>query len=191
MKQKLGLVAAVGLVVALALVVTACGGDGDSNDGVVSLTPTTAQSSESQGSGDSDGMSRKEREQALLKYARCMRENGVNLPDPVNGRFDLRANRGQERKVAAAQEACRDILKNAAPKLSEEQQAEVREAALKFAKCMREHGVDMPDPKFRAGGGVLVQMPPGTERDPDLESAQKACQSILKAVEPDAGTTGS
>jgi hypothetical protein len=120
-----------------------------------------------------------------------MREHGVNIPDPVNGRFELRANRSQARKVAAAQEACRDILKDAAPPISEEKQAEIREAALKFAKCMRDHGVDMPDPKFKAGGGVLVQMPPGTERDPDLEEAQRACQSILQAVEPNGATTGS
>jgi hypothetical protein len=192
MQRKLGLVAAAGLVAALALVATACGGAGDPNGGVASLTPTTGQSSESQDSGGNDGVSQKEREEALLKYARCMREHGVDVPDPSNGRFELKARRSEARKVAAAQEACRDILKDAAPQLSEEKQAEVREAALKFAKCMRDHGVDMPDPKFQAGGGVLMQMPQGLERDPDLEAAQKACQPILQAVEPGgSATTGS
>jgi hypothetical protein len=190
MKRKLGLVVAAGVVVALALMVTACGGDGDSKGGVASLTPTTGQNSE-EGSGGNGGVSQKEREEAQLEYARCMREHGVNLPDPVNGRFDLRANRGQEGKVNKAQEACRHFLEDAAPQVSEEKQAEIREAALKFAKCMRKHGVDMPDPRFEARGGVLMQMPAGTERDPDLEAAQKACQSILQAVEPEGATTGS
>jgi hypothetical protein len=190
MKGKLGLVAAAGVVVALALMVTACGGSGDSKGGVASLTPTTGQSSD-EGSGGNGGVSQKEREEAQLKYARCMREHGVNLPDPVNGRFELRARVGQQGKVNKAQEACRHFLADAAPEISAERQAEIREAALKFAKCMRKHGVDMPDPRFEAGGGVLMRMSPGTERDPDLEAAQKACQSILQAVEPQGATTGS
>jgi hypothetical protein len=30
------------------------------------------------------------------------------------------------------------------------------EAALQFAKCMREHGIDMPDPQVSDEGGVMV-----------------------------------
>src|SRR4029450_5997642 len=32
------------------------------------------------------------------------------------------------------------------------------EGALKFAKCMRDHGIDMPDPKKTAGGGIKQTM---------------------------------
>ena len=31
------------------------------------------------------------------------------------------------------------------------------DGALKFAKCMRDHGIDMPDPRGR-GGGILQKM---------------------------------
>ena len=62
---------------------------------------------------------------------------------------------------------------------------ERRKAQLEFAKCMREHGVDMPDPKFEEGGGVTMRMPQGSENDPKVEEAQKACQPILDAAQPD------
>jgi hypothetical protein len=38
------------------------------------------------------------------------------------------------------------------------------EGALKFSKCMREHGVDMPDPKREANGGISLTGPPGGKR---------------------------
>jgi hypothetical protein len=174
MKSKFGpaiAVAAAALFIVLAL--AACGGGGDSED---------AGSSAEQ-----------DRQEAALDYARCMREHGVDFPDPVNGRFEFRSERGDQRKVEEAQEACRDILEDAAPPVDEEQQAEEREAALEFAKCMREHGIDMPDPTFPEGGGSLMRMPEGAEDDPKFERAQKACEPILRAAQPDqsSGSGGS
>jgi hypothetical protein len=63
-----------------------------------------------------------------------------------------------------------------------------QQAALDFAKCMREHGIDYPDPQFQ-DGGVLQRMPEGAEDDPKFEEAQKACQPILDAVQPDGPST--
>ncbi len=186
MKRKLGLAAtAGGLAVALILVLTACGGSGDS-DGVASLTDTTGQSTTdgSQGSDD-NGDAEQDWEEAALEYAQCMREHGVDFPDPVNGRLEFKSERGDEEKVQEAQEACRGILEDAAPPVDEEQQAELREATLEFAKCMREHGVDYPDPEFQEDGGVLQQMPEGAEDDPQVEEAQEACQPILDEAEPE------
>lgn len=192
MKRNLGLAATAGaLAVALTLVLTACGGSSDS-DGVASLTDTTGESTTegSQGSGDSGsgGASEQEREEAALEYAQCMREHGIDFPDPVNGRFEFRQSADEDpQKMQEAQEACQDILERAAPPpLDEEQEAELREATLEFARCMREHGVDdYPDPQFEEGGGVLMQVPEGTEDDPQFEEAQEACQPILESVQPD------
>jgi hypothetical protein len=180
-KRKLGLGAALGalFLVAVSLVLTGCGGNGDSTS-VASLTDATGETS---GANGSTGASEEEREQALLEYAQCMREHGVDMPDPVNGRLDLRANRGEEQKVEQAQEACASILEDVAPPpLDEEQQEELQEAALDYARCMREHGVDMPDPQFE-GGGVLMTMPEGAEDDPQFDEAQRACQPILEAAQ--------
>jgi hypothetical protein len=185
--RKLGFAATAGaLAVALALTMSACGSSGDS-EGVASLTETAGQTSdESSGADGSKPATREDREQAELDYARCMREHGVDFPDPVNGRFEFRATPGDEGKMEEAQEACGGILERLGPqKLDEAAEAKMQEAALEFARCMREHGVDMPDPEFREGGGLLQKAPKGAEGDPGFEEAKKACQPILEDARPD------
>lgn len=189
MTRKLGFPATAGaLAAALILVLAACGGNGDS-DGVASLTDTTGQSTTDggQGSGDngSGAASERESEEAALEYAQCMREHGIDMPDPVNGRFDFRTGPGDEEKMEEAQEACQDILEDVAPPFDEEQQAELQDAMLAFARCMREHGIDFPDPQFQ-DEGFLQLMPEGAEDDPKFEEAQEACQPILDEAQPDA-----
>ncbi|WP_190276728.1 hypothetical protein [Catenulispora acidiphila] len=49
---------------------------------------------------------------------------------------------------------------------------------LKFAKCMRDHGVAMPDPS--ANGSSMIQQGSGIDpTDPKFKAAQTACQSLL------------
>ncbi|MFI6743102.1 hypothetical protein ACIBI9_60315 [Nonomuraea sp. NPDC050451] len=50
-----------------------------------------------------------------------------------------------------------------------------REAALKFAQCMREHGVDMPDPS--ADGKIEINVPPGTPEQ-KVKEAHEACKEF-------------
>jgi hypothetical protein len=187
MKRKLGVVATAGaLAASLILVLAACGGN-DDPDGVASLTDTTGQTTtEGSGSNGSSAPSEEEREEAELEFAQCMREHGIDFPDPVNGRFQYRGQPGDAEKMEEAQEACGDILEGIAPQISEEEEAELQEATLEFARCMRKQGVDdFPDPQFEEGGGVLMQMPEAIEEDPQFEEAQEACQPILDAVQPD------
>jgi hypothetical protein len=63
---------------------------------------------------------------------------------------------------------------------------------LSFAKCMREHGVDMPDPQFseNGGGGFFPAGPGGGQGgvnpdSPTFREAQKACGEILENALPD------
>src|SRR5262245_20810741 len=184
MRRKVVRAAAIGaLGIALALVASACGGSDDSSE-VASLTDTgQTTTNESEGS---DGASPQDRREAELKFAQCMREHGVDMPDPVNGRFDLRVKPGDRQKAEEAQQACRKYLENAAPRMSEEDQQKMREAALDYAKCMREHGIDMPDPQFQEGGGMTMRIPRGTrEDDPKFKDAQEACEPILRAARPE------
>ena len=64
---------------------------------------------------------------------------------------------------------------------SEEEQARMREQALEFSKCMREHGVDMPDPQFGENGEVTVSVgseaaPGGPAPDDDeFQAAAEEC----------------
>jgi hypothetical protein len=135
--------------------------------------------------GDSaggSGGSKADFREAALKHARCMREHGVNVPDPKPGpdggmRFEMRVDGADKLKVERAEEACRKYLEDVRPpELSPEQEREFREQALKHARCMRENGIDMPDPTFGEGGGVQQRLGsdvgPG---NPRFDAAQRKC----------------
>jgi hypothetical protein len=66
---------------------------------------------------------------------------------------------------------------------------DAQQAALEFARCMRQHGIDMPDPDPN-GGGIVVKRSarngrnaPEPEDDAKFKAAQQACQQYL----PNAG----
>ena len=165
----------------LVLALASCGGEG-SDPEVASLGgTTTTNDDESDGTGANDA----DPEEAMLAFARCMREHGVDVPDPQvdeNGRgFQLVRPRGNEEKFREAQEACGKHLENARPRdIDPEQQQEIREAVLAFARCMREHGIDMPDPQFGEGGRVTQRMGGGIDQnDPKFREAEEACRDKL------------
>jgi hypothetical protein len=146
------------------------------------------------GSDDSTA-STEEREaearEAALEFAQCMRENGVDMPDPEvgeGGRLTFRSQAPGMDSGAAferAQEACQKHLQSIRPEEpSAEEQSEFRERALNHARCMREHGIDVPDPTFRDGGGVLMQMPEGIDpNDPAFQEAEEACARFGPEIE--------
>src|SRR3954454_6812305 len=100
-------------------------------------------------SGNNDAADAK---QAMLDYARCMREHGVDMPDPQfeGNRVRMTGPRNVDRtKMRAADKACASIRDSVKPpELSDEQREEFKRAALANARCMREHGLDFPDPTF-------------------------------------------
>src|SRR3712207_1460581 len=62
----------------------------------------------------------------------------------------------------------------------------MEQAALKHAQCLREHGLDVPDPK--PGGGGLVKVGPGTAGEPARQRrAMEACEKHLRDVPPQIG----
>jgi hypothetical protein len=129
---------------------------------------------------------------AMLDFARCMRENGVDMPDPQfdGGRVTMRQDGKTNPETArAAEKACakyRDAVKP--PEMSDEQKEEFKKRALENARCMREHGIDMPDPQFDENGGAQMRL--GRGIDPEsakFKKAQEACRGTL----PDGPSTTS
>lgn len=55
-------------------------------------------------------------------------------------------------------------------------QEEIDEAALEFAECMREHGIDMDDPK--PGEGIRIKVDGMISRD-KMNDAMQACEDIM------------
>jgi hypothetical protein len=158
------------LVGVLALAVAACGGGGK-GDGVASLGGGRATSTTVGGRQD-------DRQQAL-DWARCMRQHGIDLPDPqfsgndiVYPRPDRAVRNGA--KYKAAEQACKQHLPNGGQ--PGPPNPEKLQRALAFARCMRQHGITtMPDPQVVADG-ITQQSPPGMSRnDPRLKAAVRAC----------------
>jgi hypothetical protein len=187
-------VASAALVVVLAA--TGCSGGGGAK---VATLANGADSSSSSGTGTKQSF-----QDAMVSYTGCMREHGVDLPDPTfadgsgNGGFAIDTGsasggasvpKPDDASFRAADEACKPILDEAIkdmPKPSPEEQAKARDQALAFAKCMREHGVDMPDPTFDDTGATSIQIaggPPdnGSQKtggpDAAFVEAAKACQT--------------
>jgi hypothetical protein len=138
--------------------------------------------SDSSGGSGGSGSSQADFREAALKHARCMREHGVDVPDPKVGaggaiQLDMRADEDDKLKVQRAEEACRKYLEAVRPpELSPEQEREFREEALKHARCMREHGIDMPDPTFGADGRVEMKLDGGVgPGNPRFDEAQREC----------------
>ena len=123
---------------------------------------------------------------AMLAYAKCMREHGIDMPDPQfeGNRIMQRGPKNVNRtKMRAADKACgsiRDSVKP--PEMSDEKKAEFKKAALANAQCMRDHGIDFPDPTFDENGGARIEFKRGSRFNPDspkFKAAQKACEGTL------------
>jgi hypothetical protein len=139
------------------------------------------------GGGSDDGSdaaaAKAKAQDAMLKFARCMREHGVQMDDPKpGGGVMFRSQAGADMsRMEAAQKACEKYMRGAIKQPSKAQQASIKENALKFSKCMRDHGVDFPDPEFD-GGKVKIGPGPGSGFNPDdqsVQAAQQACQHFM------------
>jgi hypothetical protein len=129
--------------------------------------------------------------QAELKFARCMREQGIDMPDPqpaeggMRQGFKVGGDSGISREeFEKAEKACEKYRKEIRPQLTEEEQQKFKEAALAHARCMREHGIDFPDPTFDAEGGAKVIIRAGSRgklnpEDPKFKAAEEACGHLM------------
>jgi hypothetical protein len=160
----------------LGLALAACGGSPD-GDRVASLSGNGATGTTNGTAEDAD----KDPQQAALDFARCMREHGVNMPDPEvddQGRIRVRigAGGGGERpdpkKLEAAQQACGSLMGGGDG--DRQLDPAERDAMVAFARCMREHGIDMPDP---TGEGLMVRRDGKDGPDPRSEKFQEAEQA--------------
>jgi hypothetical protein len=141
------------------------------------------------GDAGSGGDRESEAREAGLEFAQCMREHGVDMPDPSSdgGRQTFRVGPGEEtspEEFEEAQAACQKYMDAVEPpELSEEQQEEFRESALAHARCMRDHGIEnFPDPTFDENGGAQLRLDRSSGIDPDdaeFKEAQKACEDTL------------
>lgn len=172
--RRLTRVTTAALPLLCALILTGCGSDEDGGGDVASVGGTSSAPSEGK------ELSQDERDEMALKFAQCMRENGVPMDDPEPGRgIQLKVGPGTSQEtVQAAMEACREYnpQENGSAKPNPEREAAVRA----FAQCMRDNGVEaFPDPEPGSPG---IRITGEVGEDPDFQTAQQACQDKLAAA---------
>jgi hypothetical protein len=182
--------AAAGLAVIAALGLAGCGG-GPSQGKVASLTGSGG------GATTTTTVSKQSAQKLWNEFAACMRQHGVQMADPVlnndgtpTGGINITAGGGSKSGADLASKACQPQLE-AATKASGKGRGTMTKVdqakALKFARCMRAHGVaDFPDPQTSSGGlkieGSSSAGAAVSDLNPDspvFQKAQKACGSLL------------
>jgi hypothetical protein len=194
---------ALALVLALLGVLAACGGDdGGGDDGVASLDENAAADDESGSEEDDEGgggsgepPSDAEAQDAMLEYAQCMRDNGIDMPDPEfdeNGGAFMATPAPEEggpgeAEFEAANEECQPILDETMGEIEvdPEQQAEMQDQLVAMAECMRERGHDFPDPEVDSEGRVQMRGPEPEEAESDEEF-----QADIEECNEEAGMDG-
>jgi hypothetical protein len=122
-------------------------------------------------------------EEARLEWAKCMRENGIDVPDPgADGRITITRRPGDganEEDFEKAEKACEHLRQGIAPPGGQAPE-QMQERILALTKCLREKGFNVPDPDFDQGGGRFRQaLPNGI--DPESKEFQDAQRECAKA----------
>jgi hypothetical protein len=125
---------------------------------------------------------------ARVKFTQCMRDNGVDLPDnPGQGGGAAAIANVDRTKLQDAFKACQKYQQAAVGDISASQRQSFRDAFTKFAACMRQNGVEIPD--VGAGNGPPAGGFPDRS-DPKVQAATKACQDKLPQGGPGGGGPG-
>jgi hypothetical protein len=131
MRRTLRPLAALALVALIGLISAGCGSDASSETGTASA------------SGADKKLTKQEK---AVKFAACMRANGVSdFPDPTDENADAYGVSVTPTVWIRANKACKDLAPPGA--FSSKRTPKEQSASLRFAQCVRDHGVkDFPDP---------------------------------------------
>ena len=124
-------------------------------------------------------------EEGVLEFSQCMREEGIDFPDAT---FDIDGNPEFNELNIENEEAfeeaftnCEDILRRALPEqfdLDPEVEAALIDASLEFSQCMREEGIDFPDPTPGEFGFFAF-------RDADVDWSSEQVQEAFEICQPE------
>lgn len=186
-------------IAAMALVVAACTASAD--DGVATLEDEATAPSGQDGGGDAAAGG----EEALLAFAQCMRDNGIEeFPDPIIGENGVDFSIGgvptedgdgpfgvDPDTARAAFDACGEHLEGLAfgPGGTNFDPSEIQDQLVEFAACLRDEGIDVDDPDFSNFGppaddetgddeeGAVFVSPFGPNFDPTDPDVQAAIEA--------------
>ncbi|HYX12254.1 MAG TPA: hypothetical protein VE817_09735 [Candidatus Acidoferrum sp.] len=194
-RHRAGIAARIGIVGALlVLVLGACSAGPAASDDVATLVdPSATPAASPSASLDPEG--------AMDAFAQCMRAHGVDIQVSTvgdGGSTGATVNKSSaaprtgagtdqdKTKFDAANKACASLLpKGGLNGPNGQIDPEMEQKMLAFSACMREHGIDMPDPKFENGGATVDLGGPGGDGpqiDPNSQAfkdAEEACKSLM------------
>jgi hypothetical protein len=196
------------MVMAATAVLAACGSAAADDPKVASLS-TSPEGDATTGTGDTTASATDtvpdsgvitDPNEAALQFAQCMREHGIDMPDPqvsddggvmvqIGGPAGESGTGPDPADMEAANKDCEHFMQDATTGFdppSEEDLKKMQEQALAFSKCMRDHGIDIPDPQFSGDGGgfsVSIGSPDGGADDApmidfdsdEFKEANEAC----------------
>jgi hypothetical protein len=190
MTRKRRPLAALVLVSAIAVIGAGCGSN--TSTGTASGSADRGNNAGTANSGGSAGTTQATKREKAVKFAECVRAHGVpHFPDPdATGNFNF----GVDVSAAVftnAVNACKALQPPGT--LSSKRSTKQQAAVLRFAQCVREHGVpDFPDP---VNGQPVID----TNRIPSsnqpggmtiLNAATHKCGSVLGPIARAAGGQG-
>jgi hypothetical protein len=181
-----------GLLFVLAMVLAACSPSG----GIPSVASMESGSDSVQDNTDAKDIDPiADSEEAMLAFTQCLRDQGIDVGDPTvdsDGNLQLPPieftvesdGTDVEPQMSEFEDLiapCEELLSGVVASGSSQGATEFEDALLEYAQCMRANGVDMPDPDFSSGGGIIDL---GTQ-DGDsssFEAADEQCREILSLL---------
>lgn len=175
--------------VTVAVTLAACGGSSSSNSGDTSSTSSSATNSANATKPGGPGPSR------FASLRSCLQKEGINLPSvpsggvgqqgsgepPSGGAGGVKLPEGVSR--SKFQEAIKKCGGGGFPNGSRSgfNSATAKAALTKYSTCMRENGINLPEPNTSGKGPVFDTKGIDTSSE-SFKNAQKKCQTDLKGA---------
>lgn len=183
------------IALAVALLTGACGSqDGSEVSAAPDVVIDETDAGESPDNTEAPTVADQSDEDAAIAFVACMRDNGVDLADPVveaDGSVALGgpaggAGNGRPEGFREAREVCGELLDgvNFGGGAGGFDAAEAEDSLLAFAQCLRDQGLDVDDPdldSLGSGGGRGAGLfgENFDPQDPANEAAVETCRDSL------------
>ncbi|MFC6131779.1 hypothetical protein ACFYNM_15020 [Streptomyces spororaveus] len=110
-----------------------------------------------------------------VKMRQCLRENGIDVPDPEPGQDPRGMTIGGDADPQKMQEAMKKCGMSTGTGAGKEPTQEEKDKELEWIRCMRENGVALKDPEYNGGMKSATEIPKGQEKA--FEEAVKKCET--------------
>ena len=136
-----------------------------------------------------------EAEEAMLAFTQCLRDQGIDIGDPTVGAdgslqlppieftSEIGGTEGEAPDFSAFEEMmapCEGLLNGVGGIGTNADASGFEDALVEYTQCMRDNGVDMPDPDFSGSGGIINLGGSGMNEG-EFEAADAICRSVFES----------